>query len=129
MTNLLRSGMDWLATQLKTQASSSVTYSRGTQSLTLAATLGRHRQADLGDQPGAEVDVSLTVMTFDAADLLLGGVLIKPERRDVVSFTDHGVAFEFEVMPLDGERCWKESDAFGKRLEIRLKVTARTPTV
>lgn len=125
MTNMLRTGMDWLATQLKTQGSSSVTYSRGTRSLTLLATLGRHMPKALGGVEGVEVDTFLIVMTFDAADLVLGGVLIKPERRDVVTFTDHDVDFEYEVMPIDGERCWKESDAFGQRLEISLKLTRR----
>lgn len=124
--NMLRDGAAWLADQLKDQGSTSVTYARGSDSVAIAGTLGRHRPKQTGDLAGFEVDQFLIVMTFNAADLILAGNLTTPARRDVVTFTDHGISFEYEVMPLDGERCWKESTAFGQRIEVHLKLTGRT---
>lgn len=124
--NMLRDGAAWLADQLKDQGSTSVTYVRGSDSVAIAGTLGRHRPKQTGDLAGFEVDQFLIVMTFNAADLILAGNLTTPARRDAVTFTDHGISFEYEVMPIDGERCWKESDAFGQRIEVHLKLTGRT---
>ncbi len=124
--NMLRDGAAWLAEQLKSQGSTSVTYARGSDSVTIAATLGRHRPKQTGELVGLEVDQFVIVMTFNAADLVLNSNLTTPAKRDLVTFTDHGISFEYEVMPIDGERCWKESDAFGQRIEIHLKLTGRS---
>ncbi len=126
MANLLATGMAWLNEQLNSQGSSAVTYTRGAASVSLNATLGRHVPRSLGGLPDNEVDTFLTTMTFEAADLVLSSALTLPQRGDTVSYTANGVAFTFDVLPIDGERMWKESDAFGLRIEINLKLRSRS---
>lgn len=126
MVNMLADGIDWLATQLKSFASSSITYTRGASSVSIAATIGRHVPRLLGSLEGGEVDTFETVFTFDRADLNFGAGAVVPERGDVIAFVDNGVTFTFEVVPTDGERHWKEADAFGKRLEVNAKLTGRS---
>lgn len=126
MANLLADGIDWLASQLKTHASSAITYTRGASSVTITATIGRHVPRLLGTLEGGEVDTFETVFTFDRADLDFGAGAVVPDRGDVVSFVDNGVTFTFDVLPTDGDRHWKEADAFGKRLEVRAKLSGRS---
>jgi len=123
--NLLSSGVDWLSSQLKSFGSTSVTYRRGVASATLLATIGRHVPSSLGGQADVEVDTFSTRITFEATDLDLGSGLTLPERGDEIEFTDNGVAFTFEVLPIDGSRWWREADAFGKRIEVAVKLAAR----
>lgn len=126
MANLLATGMAWLNEQLNDQGSSNVTYTRGAASVTIAATLGRHAPRSLGGLPDNEVDTFLTTMTFTSEDLVLSAARTVPARGDTVSYTANGVTFTFDVLPIDGERMWKESDAFGLRLEINLKLKSRS---
>lgn len=126
MSNLLANGVDWLAGKLKSFASSSITYTRGASSVTIAATIGRHVPRSLGGLPENEVDTSSTVVTFDAVDLDFGSGITTPARGDRFTLNDNGVLFTFEVLPIDNERWWKEADAFGKRLEVNAKLVARS---
>lgn len=126
MSNLLANGVDWLAGQLKSFASSSITYTRGASSVTIDATIGRHALRSLGGLPDNEVDTSTTVVTFDAVDLNFGSGRTTPARGDRFTLNNNGVLFTFEVLPIDGERWWKEADAFGRRLEVNAKLVARS---
>ncbi len=126
MSNMLSSGVAWLSSQLKTFASSLVTYKRGTRSADVLATIGRHAPQSLGGLDENEVDTSLTSITFEAADLDLGTGTTLPERGDLVELIDNGVRFVFEILPIDGSRWWKDGDAFGKRVEVHAKLVSRS---
>lgn len=125
MTNLLSAGISWLDEQLDSHASTEVTYRRGSQSVRLNATLGRHRPAehDAGlDQ--ATVDAFDVVCTFRAADLSLGGARVTPARGDTIEFREHDVLLTYQILPEMG-RWWRESDAFGLRIEVSCKLAGR----
>lgn len=126
MENLLRSGIAWLGSQLKANASSWIAYEQGSNAVDILATIGRHVPANAGTIDGAEVDTFSTVFTFDRVDLDFGGGPVEPQRGDVIRFEDNGTTFVFEVMPTDDGRHWKQSDAFGERLEVAAKLTGRT---
>lgn len=125
MANLLSAGIDWLSTQLKSFGSSSVTYRRGVSSATIVATIGRHAPSSLGGLPENEVDTFTTRITFEAGDLDLGSGVTLPARGDEIDLVDNGITFTFEVLPVDGSRWWREADAFGKRIEVAVKLAAR----
>ncbi len=127
MENLLRSGIAWLGSQLKANASSLIAYEQGSNAVDILATIGRHVPANAGAVEGAEVDTFATTFTFDRLDLDFGGGPVEPQRGDVIRFTDDTTTttFVFEVMPTDDGRHWKQSDAFGARLEVAAKLTGR----
>lgn len=125
MANTLSSGVAWLSSQLKSFASSTVTYRRGVASVSLLATIGRHVPQSLGGLADNEVDTFSTRITFEADDLDLGSGVTLPERGDEIELVDNGVTFTFEVLPVEGSRWWKEADAFGKRIEVAVKLAAR----
>ncbi len=126
MSNLLSSGVAWLSSQLKSFASSTVTYRRGASSVSLLATIGRHVPQSLGGLADNEVDTFSTVITYEADELDFGSGVTLPERGDEIELVDNGVTFTFEVLPVEGSRWWREADAFGKRIEVAVKLTARS---
>lgn len=126
MANMLSSGIDWMSAVLDAFASSTVTYTRGASSLSLTATIGRHVAESDGGQEGMELDAFDVTFTFLAASLVLNSALTVPARGDTITLVSNSKTFVYEVLPHDGGRWWKESDAFGKRLEVRAKLSSRT---
>ena len=58
-----------------------------------------------------------------ASDLVLDGVLMKPEKGDTIAVNTREGETEFYVVlpPMDGERCWRASDKFGDSLLVFAK--------
>jgi hypothetical protein len=115
--NLLRKGSDWLADQLKANASSPVLYARGSAVVAVQAVIGRTDWAvDTGSGPVInEVSRDFIVL---AADLVLPGVgLVVPQRGDKI--TDGTLTYE--VMAPSGQQVWRWSDPFGKAYRIHTK--------
>lgn len=127
MTNLLASGMGWLAGQLTEHASSAVVYTRGAASIGIAATIGRHKPQVVAGPGGADAAGVLYAfemrLTFQRGAL---GSLDLPQRGDTVTFSAGGVTSVYEVLPIEGERWWRDSDAFGNRIEVLVKLAERT---
>ena len=79
MTDLLQTGSDWLADQLKAHASRSVNYSRGAESIQVDATIGK-TEFEIEDDAGVVQRIESRDFLIHAADLQLGGseALYKP---------------------------------------------------
>jgi hypothetical protein len=121
MPDLLQTGSDWLADQLKTHASRPLVYRRGAQQVAVQATVGR-TLLKLDDGFGS-VRMEWTDRDFliHAADLVLGGSATLPERGDVIRETQGTTTFVYEVMAPGKEPPWRWSDVFRKVLRIHTK--------
>jgi hypothetical protein len=121
MADLLEAGQQWLAEQLQEHASHSVVYHRGADSIAVQATIGR-TLLKLNDSYGG-VRMQWTDRDFliQAADLVLNGSTLTPERGDRITETVGLNMSVFEVMAYGGEPPWRYSDPFGKLLRIHAK--------
>jgi len=120
--DMLKDGSDWLQDQQKAHVAQMVTYSRGGQQLSISATIGR-TEFDVDPGDGFGVRVEARDYLIHAADLVLGGVTVKPQRGDRIRETRaDGDTAVYEVMsPADGEPVWRYSDDYRRRLRIHTK--------
>jgi hypothetical protein len=116
MTNMLKTGLDYLAQQLKAHASESVVYSRGTNTVTLAAVLGK-TVLELQDESGFAVGAATIDFIFCSQDLVLNQQMVTPLAGDRIT-TGRAV---YEVHHIAHEGCWKYSDPFGKQIRVHVK--------
>lgn len=105
MSDLLQTGAAWLQGQLKEHASRTVTYRRGGQSVTLAATLGQS-VLKLTDGVAAWVERTERDYLIAVADLVLGGTAVKPARGDRIEDSTDGRIYE--VMSPKGEAPFRD---------------------
>lgn len=128
MADLLKQGSDWLVDQMKANASSLVTYRRGSDSVAVQATIGR-TVFEL-DQPLAEIGIAQRLESRDyliqAADLVLAGEQTLPERGDQVEEVLAGTTLTYEVMAPRGEPHWRYSDDHRRLLRIHTKAVDET---
>jgi hypothetical protein len=117
MPDLLQSAAVWLAGQLKTPASPSVTYRRGAASVVLAATIGETR-SEQTTTDGLTTDVLVRDYLIAAAELILDGERTLPERGDTIEETVGAQTLVFEVVPLAGQAHWRWCDAAHVMLRI-----------
>lgn len=119
MGNRMAKGTAWLAAQLKAHASETVQYARGNLTCPIAASYGRR-----------EVIIESGAMTtsheqwdfvITAADLILGGVVVKPSEGDSFRVTVAGQVKVYEVLPIAGEECFRPCDPAGVQLRIHTK--------
>ena len=121
MPDLLRTGSDWLAEMLKEHASRPVAYRRGTEEVTLQATIGRTLLKLDDGYGGVRMEWTDRDFLIHAADLVLGGNAVLPERGDVIRETQGGKVFVYEVMTPGKEPAWRWSDVFRKVLRVHAK--------
>lgn len=119
-TNLLRRGNAWLTTQLKANASEPIVYRRGTDSVSLCAIYGA-KLLKLGDESGFRLEWTDMDFLIPAADLVLSGNRITPERGDEIDITTDTGTETFQVFPFGGEPPWRWSDAFGSMIRVHTK--------
>jgi hypothetical protein len=121
MLDLLQTGTEWLADQLKKHASRQVIYRRGSLEVAVQTTVGR-TLLKLGDGYGG-VRMEWTDRDFliHATDLVLGGMTVLPERGDLIRETQGAKVFVFEVMAPGTEPAWRWSDPHRKMLRIHTK--------
>lgn len=101
MTNLLQRGVTWLGGQLKSSCGVTITYTRRTQSVTLTATAENH-EYQIVDEEGFATSVVSRDYILHAAELIIGGAVIRPRAGDLIAETVAGLACTFEVTPLSG---------------------------
>ncbi len=111
MGDMIRDGMSWLAQQSKTHISRSVSYSRGSTSYTVSATIGRTERESY-DQNGASI-----LAVSRAYLILVDDLVLIPCKGDRI--TDSGEVYE--VLPAAGEDSYRASDAHGIRWRIHTK--------
>ena len=116
MADLLNDAVQWLAERLHAHASRQVTYSRGSDSVTLSATIGKTLfEVDRG---GGVVEHSESRdFLVRAAELVLSGAPVLPQRGDRI--TDGGLVYE--VMAPGSEPHYRFADPYRTMLRIHTK--------
>lgn len=121
MGDLLRTGLSWLADELEDQVSQEVTYRRGADAVTLNATFGS-QLLNVTDRLGnTKVERTDRDFLIRAADLVLSGVTVTPQRGDQVEVTIGSVTERFDVMAPGTEPPWRYSDPFKLMLRIHTR--------
>ena len=123
MTDLLQQGSEWLEEQRTRYAASTVQYVRGSRSVEIAATIGR-TTFEVDDGYGVLVRHQSRDFLALAADLVLEGELVLPERGDRIRETQGQQVFVYEVMAPGKEPCWRYSDPYRKTLRIHTQQIA-----
>lgn len=125
MPNLLKTGSDWLQSQQDAHATSPVVYGRGAETVTVNAIIGR-TEFDAADEYGITIRTESRDYLILAADLILDGSVVLPERGDTITETDGDFTLVYEVLPIGNQPHWRYSDPFRKRLRIHTKLLSRT---
>jgi hypothetical protein len=118
--NLLAQASDWLENQRTRHATSPVQYVRGSQSIEIAATVGK-TTFEVDDGYGVLIRSESRDFLVLAAELVVDGVPTLPQRGDRIRETQGGTTFVYEVTAPGKEPCWRWSDAFRKTLRIHSK--------
>lgn len=121
MNDLLQTGNAWLAGMMKDHAAHTVAYHRAAQSVNVAATVGQ-TTFDVETDHGVEQWEARDYLML-AADLVLGGVAVTPQRGDQIHETigPLGTVEMFEVLSPGDEPEWRFSDADHLTLRIHTK--------
>jgi hypothetical protein len=121
MPDLLQTGSDWLADQLKEHVSRPVVYRRGADEVAVQATIGRTLLKLDDGYGGVRMEWTDRDFLIQAADLVLGAGAVLPERGDKVRETVGSKTFVYEVMAPGKEPPWRWSDVYRKLLRIHTK--------
>ncbi len=121
MGDILKDGLAFLTAQLKANASQTITYARGLNSVDVQATFGK-KLLKLDDGLGG-IRMEWTDMDFliPAADLKFGSTPITPERGDLIYLTEPYDVQVFEVMPYGSDPAWHWSDPHQSMYRIHAK--------
>jgi hypothetical protein len=116
VADLLNDAVQWIAERLHAYASRQVTYSRGTESVTLSATAGKTLfEVDRG---GGVVEHSESRdFLVRAAELILSGAPVLPQRGDRIA--DAGQVYE--VMAPGNEPHYRFADPYRTMLRIHTR--------
>ncbi|MBU6387846.1 MAG: hypothetical protein KGS49_18015 [Planctomycetes bacterium] len=121
MADLLRAGQQWLASKLKSHASSTVVYVRGTNQVSVLATIGRTLMKLDDGYGGVRMQWTDRDFLINPADLVLAGSLITPERGDTILETVGTKVYSYEVNAPGGEPAWRWSDPHRSLYRIHTK--------
>jgi hypothetical protein len=120
MGDLLRQGCQWLEQMRTAHCASQVTYRRGTDELSVPATIGKP-DGSLEDQYGLRVGATMLDFLISAADL--SSAFGRPQSGDQI-MADGRV---YEVLDLAGQGCWRWSGVPGITMRIHTKEVAGQP--
>ena len=121
MSDMIKTGVDWLANQMSAFASQTVTYSRGNDSVIINATFGS-TDLSIADDYGSSIAGKVVDLIVTAANLVLDGKEIKPEIGDKIELADGSKTTIYEVLDLAGDGCYRFSDSYGISLRIHTKI-------
>lgn len=116
MANMLTTGRAWLREQRKAHMTTTVTYTRGSDSVELLATPAITSQPR-EDANGFPIRVESAEFILDVADLILGGVAVLPRVGDTI--THAGAAYD--VLPEPGLDCWRYCDSDRATIRVHAK--------
>ena len=116
MSDLLAQGAAWLTAQRRASASQTVTYSRGSASVSIAAAIGN--SAFTLDNGNVVLNIESRDYLFAAADLVLDGNTVTPLPGDRITESDGQV---YEVLPIAGEPAWRYSDRYRTSLRVHTR--------
>lgn len=118
MVDMLNDGQAWVAGQLRDFAGQPITYKRGSLSVDLVATRGRtETDAWTADGQDQIVHSRSDDFIFKPELLVLGGVQADPKIDDRIVCPQG----EFRVLPIEGDRCWRNSGAYGHLIRVHTK--------
>ncbi len=116
MANMLTTGLAWLRSQRRTHMTTTVTYTRGSDSVELPATPAITNQPR-EDANGFPIRVESAEFIITAADLIVGGVTVLPKIGDTI--THAGVVYD--VLPEPGLDCWRYCDSDRATIRVHAK--------
>lgn len=97
MSDVMKTGSDWLMQQLSDKTSFAVTYRRGSATVSVTATLGS--SAWESDSPtGGVIERESRDYLIDVDDLTLNGQAVTPRRGDRIEETRGGTTYTYEVI-------------------------------
>jgi hypothetical protein len=122
---LLETGSQWLAEQVASHLSNSVTFKRGSDSLTLVASRQKTTY-EVTDLSGLIAKVESHDFVVQSESLLIGGSKITPQPQDRIEVVEGGVTLVFEVQALSTpqgsrEQAYRPCDPWGHQLRIFTK--------
>lgn len=122
MADMLEDGARWLEQQRTAHMARSVVYHRGSDSVELAATVGKTVR-EVGREFGVRDRWESRDYIVLASDLVLGGSPITPVPGDRVLEETASTRFVYEVLtPPGNEPCWRYSDNYRISLRIHTKL-------
>ena len=118
MSDRLATAATWLAGQRKSYATRTISYHDGGESVNVLATIGR-TLFELEDAEGGVVKrVESRDYLITAADLILSGSVILPQRGHTIRETIGGVVHRFQVTAPGDEPVFRWSDGHRNTLRI-----------
>lgn len=123
MANLLNTGLNWLEDQRHAHLTTKVVYQRGSDTVELAATIGR-TTFEQADEYGVLHRTESRDYLVRASDLALATVQTLPQRGDRIRETAGDQTFVYEVMAPGNEPPWRYSDPYRRTLRIHTKHVA-----
>ena len=121
MADMLRTGQEWLANQLRTHASSPIVYVRGSDQVTVTAIIGRTLMKIEDGYGGVHMQWTDRDFLIAPNELVLAGSQVLPERGDTIHETLNGIVFIYEVNAPGAETPWRWSDPHQTLLRIHTK--------
>ena len=121
MSDRLETGVAHLASRLKSHASRPVTYRRGALSATVSATLDSQLLRTTDRLGNTKVERTDRDFLITAADLVLAGQVVTPQRGDQVDVTFGSVTERFEVVAVGTEPHWRYEDNHQMVLRVHTK--------
>ncbi len=121
MADMLRSGQEWLANQLKSYASRVIVYQRGTNQITLSAVIGRTLLKLEDGYGGVRMEWTDRDFLIAPKDLVIAGAQVTPERGDMIRESEGNEVFIHEVMVPGSEPPWRWSDPHRQLFRVHTK--------
>jgi len=120
MADILEQASNWLEDQRTEHATRTVTYERGASTVAVSAGIGR-TIFEVDNGFGIVERTESRDFLVLAADLVLAGSPVLPERGDRVREIQVATTFVYEVMAPGKEPHWRYSDPYRKTLRIHTK--------
>lgn len=123
-SDMMADGIAWLENQMQIHAAVEVVYGRGGATVNLRATLGR-TEFDVRDEYGnVRIEKSDADFIVPAADLILAGDVITPQKADVITRVIGSKTYTYQVLAPAGQQVFKQADPYGRMLRVHTKLKA-----
>lgn len=120
MADLLQRASAWLEDQRTKHMTQSVVYRRGTDTVAVLATIGT-TVFQIDDGAGGVLRIESRDYLISAADLILSGGPVLPQRGDRIEESVDSEVFVYEVIRPGDEPCWRWSDAYRQTVRVHTK--------
>ena len=124
MSNILQTGMAWMAAQLQTGVAVTITYRRGTEFVSFVATLGSSLLKTTDTSGRVKLERTDRDFIFAASLLNFGGGAVTPQRGDTVESGGEC----FEVMAPGREPHYRYLDPHKTMLRVHSKYVGAVGT-